>query len=192
MAATVALIVDMQVDFFAHDRLSRLRPRLVASTNALVVAARKAAVPVVWIKQEFSPDLSDAPLEVKRKGLRVTVAGTPGASFLPELDVQDRDLTIVKTRYSAFFGTHLDSVLAQLGCDQLIVAGINTHACIRATVVDAYQRDYDVILARDCTESHDEAHHEQSSRYMIGKLARGMSNEEIFAALEHRRDPASR
>jgi nicotinamidase-related amidase len=179
----VALFIDMQVDFFSHERLSRLRSELVTNTNSLVSVIREASVPIIWVKQEFLSDLSDASLEVKRNRTRVVISGTPGASILPELDVRSTDQIIVKKRYSAFFGTKLDSLLESLRCDQLIVAGVNTHACIRATVVDAYQRDYDVILARDCIDSLDQEHHEITWRYMDGKLGRGMSNDQIGSLL---------
>jgi nicotinamidase-related amidase len=84
---------------------------------------------------------------------------------------------------SAFFGTDLDSILKRSSCSQLIVAGINTHACIRATVVDAYQRDIDVLLARDCIDSYDEEHDRVTWRYMNGKLGRGLTNQELIEIL---------
>ena len=181
--AAVTLIIDMQVDFFAHELLSRQRSELVARTNALVAAAREAASSVVWVKQEFSPDLSDATLEVKNGKINVVISGTPGASILPELDVRSSDHVVVKKRYSAFFGTNLDALLAQFNCTQLIVGGINTHACVRTTVVDAYQRDYEIVLASDCIASHDKEHHDVTWRYMDGKLGRGMTNKQIAAWL---------
>jgi isochorismate hydrolase len=65
----------------------------------------------------------------------------------------------------------------------LILAGINTHACIRTTAIDAYQRDWKVILASDCVDSYDREHHDISLRYMKDKVASVMSNQEISAAL---------
>lgn len=177
--AVALLIIDMQEDFFAHARLAAQRSQLVANTNALVSIARAANISVIWVKQEFLPDLSDAPLEVRRHNIEVVIAGTPGAQILPELDRQQSDELVVKKRYSAFFGTDLDGRLSRLGCTRLIIAGINTHACIRMAVVDAYQRDYDVILAKDCIASHDQEHHEISWRYMDGKLGFGMTNGRI-------------
>jgi nicotinamidase-related amidase len=38
------------------------------------------------------------------------------------------------------------------------IAGINTHECVWTTAVDAYQRDFDVVLARDCIGSYDAEH----------------------------------
>jgi nicotinamidase-related amidase len=179
----VTLIIDMQVDFFAHELLSRQRAELVARTNTLVAATRDATGSVVWVKQEFSPDLSDATLEVREGKINVVIAGTPGASILPELDVRPSDHVLVKKRYSAFFGTNLDGLLVGLNCTQLIIGGINTHACVRTSVVDAYQRDYAITLASDCIASHDKEHHDVSWRYMDGKFGRGMTNERISAWL---------
>lgn len=181
--AIVTLIIDMQVDFFAHELLSRQRAELVARTNTLVAATRDATGSVVWVKQEFSPDLSDATLEVREGKINVVIAGTPGASILPELDVRPSDHVLVKKRYSAFFGTNLDGLLVGLNCTQLIIGGINTHACVRTSVVDAYQRDYTITLASDCIASHDKEHHDVSWRYMDGKFGRGMTNERISAWL---------
>lgn len=178
-----ALIIDMQADFFADDGLSRRRGALIERINDLVATCRRAGAPVVWVKQEWADDLSDAMLDAKRKGIRLVIAGTPGAALLAELDHRPGDPVIVKKRYSAFFGTNLDQLLGSLRAARLIVAGINTHACVRTTVIDAYQRDYEVILARDCIDSHDREHHDISWKYMDGHLGRGMGNEEIRSVL---------
>jgi isochorismate hydrolase len=77
----------------------------------------------------------------------------------------------------------LEKLLAQLGPDTLILAGINTHACIRTTAIDAYQRDWPVVLAGDCVDSYDQEHHAISLAYMKDKIAGVMSNDEIRLAL---------
>jgi nicotinamidase-related amidase len=53
------LILDMQNDFFRHERLAQLRAALVANINALAVAARGAGAGVIWVRQEFAPELAD-------------------------------------------------------------------------------------------------------------------------------------
>jgi isochorismate hydrolase len=90
---------------------------------------------------------------------------------------------VIKKRYSAFYGTHLDQTLAAIRSDVLILAGINTHACIRTTAIDAYQRDFSVVLAADCIDSYDREHHGISLRYMKDKIASVMTNTEIAAML---------
>jgi isochorismate hydrolase len=139
------------------------------------------------VRQEFEPDLRDAFPEMRAKGIRITIRGTRGCDILPELAPAPSDVVIIKKRYSAFYGTTLDETLARLAPDALILAGINTHACIRTTAIDAYQRDWPVVLAADCIDSYDQQHHEVSLRYMKDKIAAVMTNEEIRTALDRHR-----
>ena len=90
---------------------------------------------------------------------------------------------MIKKRYSAFFGTDLDQILRRLTPDVLILAGINTHACVRVTAIDAYQRDWEIVVAGDCVDSYDREHHDISMKYMKQKIATVMSNQEIRSAL---------
>ena len=100
-----------------------------------------------------------------------------------QLAIDPSECVIVKKRYSAFFGTDLDERLRQLQPDALILAGINTHACIRTTAIDAYQRDWPVILAADCVDSYDAEHHEITLKYLKDKIAALKTNREIEAML---------
>ncbi|MEM9387819.1 MAG: cysteine hydrolase [Pseudomonadota bacterium] len=177
------LVVDMQEDFFLHERLANHRSMLTQRTNELAGICRAAECQVIWVKQEFAADLHDAPLDLRAKGTPIVVMGTPGAALLAELKPEDGDAIVVKKRYSAFYGTRLDALLGSLRPNRLLIAGINTHACIRSTVVDAYQRDYQIVLARECIDSHDAEHHDVSWRYMNGKLGAGLSNEHVRSLL---------
>lgn len=179
----ILLVIDMQNDFFRQESLSKLRPHLADAINRLTALARERHCPVVWIVAQFAADRSDAFPEMKKRDISICIEGTDGAQIIPELVVQPGDRTVVKKRYSAFFGTDLDSILAELGATHVIVAGINTHACVRTTAIDAYQRDYEVILAEECIGSYDQEHHDVSWRYMNGKIGTGMNNEEIGALL---------
>jgi len=181
MRSDVALLViDMLVDFFERvPELSAQRAPLTTAINQLTSVVRGAGQPVIWVRQEFRPDLSDAFLDMQRRQVAVAIAGTSGAKILPELTQAPGDHVIVKKRYSAFFGTSLDELLATLQPRSLIVAGINTHACIRMTVIDAYQRDYDVVLAADAIGSYDGEHHGITLKYLEGKMARMATNSEI-------------
>jgi nicotinamidase-related amidase len=78
---------------------------------------------------------------------------SPGCQLATALDVAGADGVIVKKRYSGFFGTGLDDRLRAAEATTLVLAGVNTHACVRMTAIDAYQRDYDVVLAGDCIGS---------------------------------------
>lgn len=176
------LVIDLLNDFLDQWPVES-RKRLLDSTRQLVEMMRAHQLPVIWVRQEFEPDLSDAFPEMREKGIRVTIRGSPGAQIVSELVPAAGEPVIIKKRYSAFFRTTLDELLATLQPDTLIVAGINTHACIRMAAVDAYQRDWRVVLAADCIGSYDQEHHEVSLRYMKGKIAEVMTNAEIAGAL---------
>jgi nicotinamidase-related amidase len=176
------IVIDMLNDSWIGRDTVRREP-MVRAINELVAAMRERSYPVIWVRQEFEPDLSDAFPEMRAKQIRVTIKGTEGCQLLPGLGVAPADPVIVKKRYSAFFGTRLDDLLARFAPDSLILAGINTHACIRTTAIDAYQRDWQVILAGDCIDSYDREHHDVSQRYMKDKIASVWTNAEIKARL---------
>ena len=179
------LVIDLLNDFLERWPAAA-RKRLLDATNELIAMLRRNSTPVIWVRQEFEPDLSDAFAEMREKGIRVAIRGTAGAQIVPELKVAAGDRMVVKKRYSAFFQTNLDQLLAELQPDTLVLAGINTHACIRMTAIDAYQRDWKVVLAADCIDSYDREHHEISQRYMKDKIAALMTNDEIAASLASR------
>lgn len=182
MKKPVLIVIDMLNDFLDRWETAR-KEELVLSINDLVEIVRKSGHPVLWVRQEFEPDLRDAFPEMKAKGIQITIKGTPGAQILSDLAISPSDPVIVKKRYSAFFGTNLDEVLNQFHPDSIILAGINTHACVRMTAIDAYQRDWPVILASDCVDSYDREHHDITLRYIKDKLAAVLTNREIAAAL---------
>ena len=184
MPKAVLLAIDLLVDYFERQPvLAAARQGLSKAVNDLTAGFRARSQPVVWVRQEFAADLHDAFLDMRERGLSVTIAGTRGAEVLPELERSPADITIVKKRYSAFFGTRLDQLLSEIRPDLLVVAGINTHACVRMTVIDAFQRDYRVIVAAEATASYDPEHHEISRRYLDGRIAAFLSNDELLATV---------
>lgn len=181
---TAIVVIDMVGDMFVREELTHQRAPLAASINALTEAGRDAGLPVLWIRQEYASDLSDAPLDYRRRDIHSTIAGTSGAELLPDLNIAPMDRVIVKKRYSAFFGTNLDEQLREEHIDTLFIAGVNTHACVSTTAVDAYQRDYDVTIVRECVGSYDQEHHDISLRYMDGKIGRVASLHDVLRELD--------
>ena len=96
---------------------------------------------------------------------------------------------MVKKRYSAFFGTNLDRFINEHDADTLVLAGINTHACVRTTAIDAYQRDLAVLIPKEAVGSYDRNHEDISLRYMIGRIASVVSLTEIASHIR-RQSPA--
>lgn len=182
MTKRCLVIIDLINDYLDHWDTDRAAC-LVLNTNALVAAFRRSDLPIIWVRQEFRPDLSDAFLEMRDRGIKIAIEGTRGAQLHPGLDWNPNDVTIVKKRYSAFFRTELEERLAEFEAGELVLCGINTHACIRMAAIDAYQRDFRVLLAEECIGSYDEEHARVSLGYMNGKIAKLVTVTEIIEAL---------
>jgi ureidoacrylate peracid hydrolase len=177
LSATAVLVVDMQNDFGApggmFDRagidISVIR-RAIAPTARVISAARAARLPVVYVKEEHRPDLSDIGAVgsphwrmCQRMGVgtgttapdgrpsRIHVAGTWNTEILPELSPEEGDTIVAKRRYSAFYDTELEARLRALGVRYLVVTGCTTSICIESTIRDAAFRDYICVLPVDCT-----------------------------------------
>jgi nicotinamidase-related amidase len=176
------IIIDMLNDFLDRCVTERV-DRLVGNTNLLIESFRRFDLPVIWVRQEFRLDLSDAFLEMRDKGIAVAIEGTRGSMLHPGLDWRSTDLTLVKKRYSAFFRTPLDEALAKIDAGELVLCGVNTHACVRMAAIDAYQRDYRVVIARECVGSNNELHERVSLDYMDGKIAKVAGVADIIKSL---------
>lgn len=182
MQRPTLIIIDMLNDSLETWPPGR-RTELINAINRLVASMRAHGHPIIWVRQEFEADLSDAFLEMKRHRIAKFIKQSAGSDFVPGLHPQASDSVIIKKRYSAFFQTDLDQLLARQEADAIIIAGVNTHACIRMTAIDAYQRDWPVIIASDCVDSYDRAHHEITLRYFENKIARLLTSDEISKAL---------
>ena len=178
MIRNCLIVIDMQNDF-----LERLedddRTGLILNTNQLIDLFRVSGCPVIWVQQLLSPDLSDAPLLLRDRGISVVIDGTSGAEIHSDMARNADDTVVIKKRYSAFFGTDLEQILRDQAPERVTLAGVNTHACVRATAIDAYQRDIRVLLASDCLASHDPEHGRISMAYMDRNIALAMTNEQI-------------
>ena len=175
-AKAALIIVDMQNDFAAKGGLfDHAGLDISGARNAIphiqesIVAAREAAIPVIYLKMGFQPDLSDLGAEDSvnrvrhlhfgvgqtaqapdgRMG-RFLIRNTWNTNIVPELEPRPEDMVVYKTRFSGFYGTELDAILKKLGAKYLIFAGVTTCICVDSTVRDAMFRDYLCVLLSDC------------------------------------------
>ena len=179
MARNCLIVIDMQNDFLVRLE-DDTRTALIFNTNQLIDVFRASGCPVIWVQQLLSPDLSDAPLFIRDGRKSVVIEGTAGAQLHSDLARQDEDAVVIKKRYSAFFQTNLQQILSALAPKQVTLAGVNTHACVRTTAIDAYQLDLRVLLASDCVASHDPEHGRISMAYMDGNIGMAVTNEQII------------
>lgn len=174
------LVIDMQNDFFVNEAIVKQKESLVTKINELVDFAHRHHIPVVWIRQIYKADLSNAPKHIKSSKKQLVIENTEGSKLVDGLQKSQEDYEVIKSRYSGFFQTELEQLLINLQTDTLIICGINTHACVRMTAIDAWQRDYDVIVSKDAVASYDTEHHNITMRYFEPTIAQVKTNSEII------------
>ncbi|SHL32837.1 Nicotinamidase-related amidase [Pseudonocardia thermophila] len=124
---------------------------VVDATARLVSTARGRGLPIVWTTIAYtSAELDSVVWLQKAPGMRSLTEGSTAVAIDGRLPVADTDHVITKKGASAFFGTGLAAVLAAVRADTVIVCGATTSGCVRATVVDAVQSGYPVLVPREC------------------------------------------
>lgn len=144
------LVVDMQ-----NDGLQTNGPLYVEGARDIVPrvaeltdVARRNGLRVLHSQHVHRADGSDFGIAGHFEPLSC-VEGTTGKNFYAGMAPAEGDIVVQKRRYSAFQGTDLDLVLRSNGITGLLVAGIQTDACVLSTVVDARNRDYKVWMVSD-------------------------------------------
>jgi nicotinamidase-related amidase len=152
----------------------------VDRTVPLVAAARRNEVPVIYFTSA-------------RRGARhtrdtmITEGSRPGGveqhGIVSELAPEPDELVIEKVGPSGFHATALDFHLRALDRDTLLVCGESTSGCVRATVVDAYQRGYRIGVVADCCFDRLEASHWISLFDMRQKYADLIDSQAALSAI---------
>jgi len=188
-ARAAVLLVDIQNDYCHEDGTSARKGADVSAAQAilgpvqhLTAGARSAGVPLIWIRN-WHTKWTDSEAWVGRsaRGGEAARAESWGAEFW---GVQPRpDEPIVnKQRYSAFWGTRLDSILRTLKRETLILAGVATNVCVESTARDGVFLDYHVVFLSDCTASGDgPAAHEATLENMRRHFGRVATAAEVVA-----------
>jgi nicotinamidase-related amidase len=156
------LVVDMLNDFVTGALKCDRGLAIVPKTAQLLAGARQKGIPVIFCNDAHIKGIDH---ELKLWGDHA-IAGTQGAAVIPELEQCEADYVVPKRRYSGFFHTDLDLLLKELGVNTLVMTGLHTHMCVRHTSADAYQLGYDLIVAKDATDSFTEEDYQYGLKYL--------------------------
>jgi ureidoacrylate peracid hydrolase len=168
------VIVDMQNDFCDENGfLSKSRakgngPQVREDDNArvadtigtLAAEARKAGMPVVWLRSIYDFKYL-APAHIAKRGGKegLCMEGSWGADFY-RIRPAPGDLVVDKHTFSGFHGTDLHAQLQARGVRTLVMTGVATNVCVDSTLREGFFLGYHIVLAEDCVTSSNRQGHE--------------------------------
>ena len=162
------------------------REALVQNYVRLVAHCRSVGTPLIYTVIHRHPDNIDAPktlADAGPTGGAPMLAGTPAAEIIDDIRPQPKDWVIMKPRFSAFYGTHLDTILTDLGTETILVGGISTQRSVEGTARDAKNRDMQCIVVSDCCTAGELDVHEMTIKHVLPLLVRVRTTDEVIAAL---------
>jgi len=145
--------------------------KALEAATILVTAAREAHVPIIYTVVHYEDPAEGGPFFRKVQALKNFVGETTAGEICDELAPREGDLVISKKFASAFFGTALKETLDELGVDSVIVAGLSTSGCVRASTVDAIQSGFIPIVVRDAVGDRATGPHESALFDLDAKYA---------------------
>ena len=158
---------------------------VLKSAARVLEAARRAGIPVLFTKVVYGPGGVDGGIFYRKvPSLEVFQVGSPLGEIPDELAPLPDETIIHKQYASAFFGTSLASTLTTLGVDTLIVTGLSTSGCVRASAVDAMQHGFIPVVVRDAVGDRDPRPHESNLFDLQAKYAAVVGEAEVIEWLD--------
>ena len=147
---TVLLLIDLQLCAFDGKITPAVAEgeKLLEKIKGILSIAREKEVPIVYVQTRAT---SGNPYAEDMHGWEIHPAVSP----------KSNDTTVYKRESSGFVGTSLQSELAGLGAESIIVSGIWSEYCVANTCLDALKLGLEVVLVSDahstCAESDEQA-----------------------------------
>lgn len=153
---TALLVIDLQryyLEVGPQEKVERVGT-LIANTNDLIAFFHRHELPIIRVQIAHKADGSTWNQQMKPHwtgdSLKGTLTeGTWETEPHPDLHQHQNDIVVTKTRGSAFLRTDLETVLRRLDVDTVVVTGFSTNRCVGLTAIEAWERDFKVILAGD-------------------------------------------
>lgn len=178
------IVVDMMYGFTdPNSPLGSSQPEVVSANIQLLAAFRTRSLPILFTAMVYD---SNDQASVFRERLPALNCLEPGARWI-EIDGRlgrlDTEPVVWKHWASGFFGTDLNSRLLNLEVDSVVVTGLTTSGCVRATAVDSLQHNFRTVVASDAVGDRNADAHLANLHDLHAKYVDVQSTEEIIASL---------
>ncbi len=183
------ILVDFVQAYFepSCDLFADVQDALDSALRVLA-AARAAKIPIIFTNVVYHASAIDGGrFYQKALPLKNFIEGNPMGAWPKGLAPARDELVVSKQYPSAFFGTSLASTLTAAGIDTLIITGLTTSGCVRATCVDTCSHGFiPIVVAEACGDRH-EAPHRANLFDMNAKYADVVGEGEVIGYLQRGR-----
>ncbi|PZO66786.1 MAG: carbamoylsarcosine amidase [Paracoccus denitrificans] len=157
----------------------------ISATRKLTDFAREAGFPVIYSTIAYHPgEIGKLPWLRKATGMAALIEGTRLVEIDAATGIQPGDPVVTKKGASSFFGSTLAALLTGAQVDTVIVTGATTSGCVRATVVDAVQSGFNVLVPADCCGDRAKGPHDANLYDMQQKYADVTDSDELLIWLQ--------
>ena len=178
------LVVDM-INGFTDPAcpLGSNCPEVVAANIELLTAFRDRALPIFFTSVVYHNDQQASVFRAKVPALNVLTPGSHWVDIDSRMGRLASEPLVEKQWASAFCGTDLNSQLRALDVDSLVVTGLTTSGCVRASAVDGLQNNYQTVVALEAVGDRNPEAHQANLFDLNAKYADVLSVAEIIAGL---------
>jgi nicotinamidase-related amidase len=182
------IVIDMMRSYFEEGSPFCLpSSECVQSASRLLGDAREQGIPVVHSRVVFGPDGVDGGHFItKVPALRLLIGENHFNEFMDEVAPAPHEVVVTKQYASAFSGTSLAATLTSLGVDTVVIAGVSTSGCVRATAMDALQHGLIPLVVADAVGDRDHKVHDANLYDLQAKYAEVINEDTARAFLTKR------
>jgi len=166
------LVVDMIYGFTdPAGPLGSESDEVVKANQRLLAAFRRLELPVFFTTVIYRNPQQARVFRERVPALNTLVPDSHWVQIDARLGRKDSEPLVEKQWASGFFSTDLHAQLTALQVDSLVVSGLTTSGCVRATAVDGLQHDYRVVVPREAVADRNQAAHEANLFDLHAKYA---------------------
>lgn len=183
---TALVLIDVQKGTLTLPIGPHAPATVIANSVHLANGFSQKGATIVLVRVSFSKDYTDKPGGMTDMPMVIPPGDLPAdwSEFPAEIASIQPDVVITKRQWSAFYGTELDLQLRRRGIVHVVIGGLMTNFGVESTARDAWQHNYQAIVAEDASSSLGEELHRFAIKNTLPRVSQVRSTAEIIAGLE--------